>query len=91
MGEMGEIYKDLKETYKTRKAAKQRINFIALREWLEKDEELQNFVEYREHSVLFRFPGKPKADFFPTTNKWRSKNKTFYGGAKSFLNWYEKQ
>lgn len=43
--------------------------------------------------ILFREPGKPKVDFYPSTGRWRipDKNQTFRGGAESFLRWYEKQ
>lgn len=44
-------------------------------------------------SVLFREPGKPKVDFYPSTGRWRvaGLTRTFSGGADSFLNWYAKQ
>lgn len=44
-------------------------------------------------TVLFREPSKPKADFYPSTGRWRvaGLKKTFRGGAQSFLNWYAKQ
>ena len=44
-------------------------------------------------TVLFREEGKPKVDFYPSTGRWRmpGKAKTFRGGARSFINWYNKQ
>lgn len=44
-----------------------------------------------ENLLLFREQGKPKVDFYLGTGRWRSKNKTYKGGAKSFLIWYSKQ
>ena len=42
-------------------------------------------------TLLFRVKGKPHADFYPGTGRWRSDGKTFKGGAKEFLKWYNKQ
>ncbi len=44
-------------------------------------------------TLLFREPGKPKVDFYPSTGRWRvaGLTKTFRGGAGSFLSWYAKQ
>lgn len=44
-------------------------------------------------TLLFREAGKPKADFYPSTGRWRvaGLTKTFRGGAEAFLRWYEKQ
>ena len=35
--------------------------------------------------------GKPQVQFWPSTGRWRARNKTYSGGAKSFINWYKKQ
>jgi hypothetical protein len=45
----------------------------------------------RGEALLFRDYGKPKADFYPSTGRWRSGNKTYSGGAKAFLAWWKKQ
>ena len=44
-------------------------------------------------ALLFREPGKPKVDFYPSTGRWRvaGKTQTFRGGAEAFLNWYRTQ
>jgi hypothetical protein len=44
--------------------------------------------------VLFREPGKPKVDFYPSTGRWRTVGKnarTMGGQAKAFLVWYANQ
>lgn len=46
---------------------------------------------FKETVCLFRINGKPKVDFYPHTGRWKSNNKMYSGGAKSFLNWYNKQ
>ncbi len=40
-------------------------------------------------AVLFRQPGKPAADFYPSTGRWRSGEQTYKGGAQAFLDWYK--
>ncbi len=44
-------------------------------------------------SILFRDPGKPKVDFYPSTGRWRdvSNNKTHSGGGAKFIAWYQTQ
>ncbi|MEQ8463539.1 hypothetical protein [Coleofasciculus sp. E2-BRE-01] len=44
-------------------------------------------------TMLFREENKPKVDFYPHTGRWRvaGVKKTFRGGAKSFIQWYQKQ
>lgn len=45
--------------------------------------------------ILFREPGKPKVDFYPSTGRWRvvgnGSQRPLRGGAEAFLNWYAKQ
>lgn len=91
MGDMVELYRERHEYKKLEKESLRKRNFKIINEWIDKNK-LENInIEYRAHSILFRCPDKPKADFFPTTNKWRSKNKTFYGDANKFLAWYDKE
>lgn len=42
---------------------------------------------------LFREPGKPAVNFYPTTGRWYlpEKHRTMTGGAEAFLQWYGKQ
>jgi len=42
-------------------------------------------------TFLFREPGKPKVDLYPTTNKWKSGNRLYHGTIKNFIRWYMKQ
>lgn len=44
--------------------------------------------------ILFRVPGKPAVDFYPTTSKWKlvgPKPQLIFGNATAFLIWYAKQ
>jgi hypothetical protein len=46
----------------------------------------------RDEAILFREPGHPKVDFFPSTGRWRipGEKLTYGGGAGPFLDWYAK-
>lgn len=46
------------------------------------------FVDKGE-TLLFR--NIIKADFYPSTGRWRSNNKTYSGGAQKFLDWLKKE
>lgn len=84
-------YKFFNEIKKEQKSAILEKNMAIIREWRMADTNRQYSIEYRPNSVLFRFTHKPKADFFPSTGRWRSQNRTYRGGAAKFLNWYNKQ
>lgn len=47
----------------------------------------------RPEACLFREPGRPRVDFYPSTGRWRvvGGGRTFRGGAGAFLKWYQKQ
>lgn len=52
--------------------------------------------EERPEAVIFREPGGPFVDFYPSTGRWRVVGKgapkqTFRGGVEAFLGWYAKQ
>lgn len=44
-------------------------------------------------AILFRQPGKPKVDFYPSTGRWRipGRKGIFGGGAENLLSWYGSQ
>ncbi len=84
-------YKFLNEIKKEQKNIRMQKNKEVIRAWLMADTIRQYFIEYTPYSILFRFPEKQKVDFFPSTNRWRSKNITYRGDAESFLSWYNKQ
>ena len=87
MGDMGDMYRDWDKIKKERKEKREIKNDDALAEWLEENSKATQHVMRSSSSVLFRFPGKPKTDFYPTTNKWVCKNKTYYGDVMKCLNW----
>jgi hypothetical protein len=89
MGDMGYDFAAMKAHTQARHA-----------EWKQKNTETLTFsgldfvATNGGETFLFREPGKPKVDFYPSTGRWRivgATRKTFKGGARSFLNWYAKQ
>lgn len=70
-----------------RHAEWKRLNTAALNE---------SGINYRAagpETFLFREPGKPAVDFYPSTGRWRTpiNGRTYRGGAKAFISWYKKQ
>lgn len=41
--------------------------------------------------LMFREPGYPKIDYYPSTGRWRDGNKTHRGCVEAFWNWYVKK
>jgi len=88
MGDVGEDYRALDQFKKDRHAQWKELNMKAIEK-----SGLKYEVKNLGESVLFRLEGKPKADFFPSTGRWRvaGRAKTYRGGAISFLTWYANQ
>lgn len=86
MGDVGEAFKEWNEAKKQQH-----------REWHDSNRRIidQSKIPYTDkwEALLFREPGMPKVDFYPSTGRWRvaGKKKTFRGGATAFLGWYRKQ
>lgn len=83
MGDMGDVFNAMRKEKKERHARWHKEN-------REKIDASGIPYQDRGEALLFRF-GKVKADFYPSTGRWRSGNRNFSGGAKSFLNWLIKR
>lgn len=83
MSDVIEGYRALREVKREEKEARAAVNVKTL-------EAYGLIFEVRNAGdvLLFREPGKPKADFYPSTGRWRSGGKTYSGGAHSFRKWY---
>jgi len=46
-----------------------------------------------ETNFMYRYPNKPKVNFFPHTGRWVicATNRVMSGGASAFASWYRKQ
>ncbi len=50
---------------------------------------LIDYVEKNNKTAfIFRDPAGPSVDYYPTTNKWRHRDKTNYGTPEQFVKWY---
>lgn len=90
MGDMADDFAAMRAHKQERHAMLKRRNIMLLNLRVAGRFKSTNYGE----TVLFREPGKPKVDFYPSTGRWRivgSQSKTFRGGAESFLRWYAKQ
>lgn len=86
---MGEVFEGMRGARQERHLKWHQRNVAAL---------VTSGLKYRSvndgESLLFREPGKPKVDFYPSTGRWRivgAQSKTFRGGAAAFIGWYAKQ
>lgn len=79
MGDMGEVFREMQKEKQERHAKWHKEN----RELIQKSG--IPFTD-RGEALLFRF-STVKADFYPSTGRWRAHSKTFKGGAKAFLGW----
>ena len=86
MGDMGEIFREMKADRQDRHRTYWAKNMSALEK-----SGLEFRVANRE-CVLFRETGKPSVDFYPSTGRYRvNGGKARSGSAERFINWYEKQ
>ena len=58
-------------------------------EWHKENTKALEGMDYKivNGGECYLFRGKVSADFYPSTGRWRSKNKTYRGGAKAFIAW----
>ena len=88
MNETTEMWKELRKSRQKYRAKMKVVNTaIIRRSWLPFE------VLNNGETITFRVANHPKVDFFPSTGTWIvcGRNKKYRGGAKNFLNWYEKQ
>lgn len=92
MGDMGDMYREWDAAKKEKKQRREQRNREIIEVWLQKNPAAHRYVHYYINGTFqFHLLGKPKIDFYPTTNKWRKGKVIYYGDAAKFLEWYEKQ
>lgn len=85
---MGDVFRAMRTAKQQRKDEARIDNMRVLNE---------SGVPFREgpdgNTCLFREPGKPQVNFFPSTGRWArcGLHKAQSGGATAFLAWYAKQ
>ncbi len=82
MGDMKEVFDDLKKYQRDKKAERMKVNMDALNE---------SGIDYTPcnhgYQINFYVDGLPGIAFYPSTNKWLMLGKTRYGNASDFLVW----
>jgi len=88
MGDMAEDFAAMRAATRDRHAEWKRNNTAVLQA-----SGISFTITNASETFLFREPGKPKVDFYPSTGRWRvaGQSRTFSGGAAKFLDWYAKQ
>ena len=92
MGDMGDMYRDREADKKAKGEKRESVNQKIIQDWL-----MNGNIKHCDHisdrggTILFRFPGKPKIDFYPTKNKWRKGRIIYWGDVSKFLKWYDGQ
>ena len=85
MGDMGDMYRDMKAAKIDRKAANMKANLEYLNS-INADYEVHN------HGYQLNFDLKwATVSFYPSTNKWVLNGKTFFGTAEHFIGWMKKR
>jgi hypothetical protein len=82
MSELGEDFKFLREQTRLRHQQWHKDNRAVID---------ASGTPYSDRGETLLFRGAVKADFYPSTGRWRSGGKTYRGGAQSFLNWLKKE
>ena len=85
MGDMKDVFKDMKREKRSRHADMHTQNRKIIRD------SCIHFLD-RDEALLFRGDEKPWVDFYPSTGRWRTPGSsiTHRGGAQAFLRWYAK-
>lgn len=85
MGDMGEVFRDLREATKRKKQNSLEQNTQTIKE---------SGLEYRilnnGYHIKVRIKGQPIVDFWPSTNRWSCCSQLFYGTAEGLIEWMHK-
>ena len=79
MGDMGDVFREMTAIKKERHAKWHEDNRAVI---------VASGVPFQDRGEALLFRGKIKADFYPSTGRWRANNKNHSGGATKFLNWW---
>lgn len=87
MGDMGDLYRDVKEHRQTQRQARntQAASMV---------NDVRNTVDaltVDDSGTWNITKGQNKIQFYPTKGTWQHKGKMFHGGIFQFVNWLEKQ
>ena len=90
MGDMAEGFRAMTRERKERHRRWMAENSIKIGEAFA-DGRLPGWMSSNQECLMFRQTGWPKADFYPSTGRWRSEGKTYRGHAEAFIAWMNKR
>lgn len=82
MSDMAEVFRDMAQDKKERHACWKNQNLEIL---------AKSGIPFTDKGETLLFRGKVKADFYPSTGRWRSEQKTYSGGAEKFIKWLKQK
>jgi len=87
MGDMGELFNDLKDIRREQRAARS----TQAASMIEDARKLADSIKVDENGTWNVVKGRTKVQFYPTKGTWQYRNRMLRGGIFSFMNWLEKQ
>ncbi|MCK5614024.1 hypothetical protein KAR91_69820 [Candidatus Pacearchaeota archaeon] len=79
---------DISEMYQERKEAKQKLHLYWNRQnTIILDKSGIDYKKASQECYLFR-QGQHKADFYPSTGRWKCKGRIYRGGAQKFIDFW---
>ena len=89
MGDMGEVFRDMRKATKQRKERNLSKNMGFLNSKRIDYEVFNQGYHVRVFSPFGKY--ELKVEFYPSTNKWVFRGKTYHGTAKHLYNWFRKR
>jgi hypothetical protein len=86
MGDMGDLFNDLKDIRKTQRASRS----TQAAQMLDDVRAKVDSVRVDENGTWNVVKGTNKVQFYPTKGTWQFRNRILNGGIFSFINWLEK-
>ena len=89
MSDTIDAFRAMRDHYRSEHANNKAINLAMVQQ-----SGLKFRVTNNGECLVFREPGKPKVDFYPSSGRWRDvglSKRNYSGGAEAFLQWYASQ
>jgi len=87
MGDMGDIFNDLKDIRRQERASRSTQAFAMI----DDVRQLVDSLTVDPNGTWNVIKGATKVQFYPTKGTWQYRNRIIPGGIHSFMNWLEKQ
>jgi len=83
MSEIGDDFKEYKAWVDKRK-----LDYYSLAKWILSKTTFKYEIKDENRVILFREHDKLKVDYYPSTGKWKYKDRIFKGSIYKFISWY---